>query len=66
MQENKKKIGVVADWLVTYAGAERVIAEFIELYPKSDLFSVVDFISDENRKYFHGKKSNNYIHSKIT
>ena len=56
MQENKK-IGVVADWLVTYAGAERVIAEFIELYPKSDLFSVVDFISDENRKYFHGKKA---------
>ena len=56
MQENKK-IGVVADWLVTYAGAERVIAEFIDLYPNSDLFSVVDFISDENRKYFHGKKA---------
>ena len=50
-------IGVVADWLVTYAGAERVIKEFIELYPSSELYSVVDFLSDESRQYFHNKKA---------
>ncbi|ENT8517482.1 glycosyltransferase family 4 protein [Raoultella sp. FYR_9] len=55
MLENKK-ISVVADWLVAYAGAERVIAEFINVFPNADLFAVVDFISSENRKYFHGKK----------
>jgi glycosyltransferase involved in cell wall biosynthesis len=52
-----KKISIVADWLVAYAGAERVIAEFINVFPNADLFSVVDFISNENRKYFHGKKA---------
>lgn len=48
-------IGIVADWLVSYAGAERVIEEFIELYPESKLYSVVDFLSDESRKHFSGK-----------
>ncbi|HBV4559740.1 TPA: glycosyltransferase family 4 protein, partial [Klebsiella aerogenes] len=42
-------IGIVADWLVTYAGAERVIKEFIDLYPTSELYSVVDFLSDDAR-----------------
>ncbi|MDM7298188.1 glycosyltransferase family 4 protein, partial [Klebsiella pneumoniae] len=32
-------IGIVADWLVTYAGAERVIKEFVDLYPSSELYS---------------------------
>ena len=28
-------IGIVADWLVTYAGSEKVIKEFLnEVYPK--------------------------------
>ncbi|HCU2314785.1 TPA: glycosyltransferase family 4 protein, partial [Klebsiella aerogenes] len=48
-------IGIVADWLVTYAGAERVIKEFIDLYPTSELYSVVDFLSDDARKHFHNK-----------
>lgn len=48
-------VGIVADWLVTYAGAEKVIAEFIELYPDADLYSIVDFLSDENRAFFKGK-----------
>lgn len=50
-------VGVVADWLVTYAGAERVIKEFIDLYPNADLYSVVDFLSDESRSLFHEKKA---------
>jgi hypothetical protein len=56
-----KKISIVADWLVAYAGAERVIAEFINVFPNADLFSVVDFISNENRKYFHGKKHQRHL-----
>ncbi|MGQ0392519.1 MULTISPECIES: glycosyltransferase family 4 protein [Raoultella] len=50
-------IGIVADWLVTYAGAERVIKEFIDLYPSADLYSIVDFLSVESRHYFHDKKA---------
>ncbi|CAM3369155.1 Glycosyltransferase, group 1 family protein [Klebsiella quasipneumoniae subsp. similipneumoniae] len=53
----EKSIGIVADWLVTYAGAERVIKEIIDIYPNSDLYSVVDFLSEQSRSYFHGKKA---------
>lgn len=51
-------VGLVADWLVTYAGAEKVIAEFIKIFPSADLYSVVDFLSDENRKLFDNKRAN--------
>lgn len=49
MLENNISVGIVADWLVTYAGAERVVKEMIELFPDSDVYSIVDFLSDEAR-----------------
>ncbi|MHA3052055.1 glycosyltransferase family 4 protein [Acinetobacter sp. ANC 4640] len=49
------RIGLVADWLVTYAGAERVISEMLKVFPKADLFAVIDFLSDESRQHFLGK-----------
>lgn len=55
MSQGTINIGIVADWLVTYAGAEKVIKEFIQLYPDADLYSVVDFLSDESRNNFSGK-----------
>lgn len=48
MLENNISVGIVADWLVTYAGAERVVKEMIELFPDSDVYSIVDFLSDGN------------------
>lgn len=50
-------IGIVADWLVTYAGAERVIKEFVDLYPESHLYSVVDFLNDDARSLLNNKKA---------
>ncbi|CAM7123780.1 glycosyltransferase family 4 protein [Klebsiella michiganensis] len=50
-------IGIVADWLVTYAGSEKVIKEFIEVYPECDLYSIVDFLSDKDRSLFKGKRA---------
>lgn len=55
MMSHEVSVGIVADWLVTFAGAEKVIAGFIKLYPESELYSVVDFLSDESRKQFYGK-----------
>ncbi|WP_418612013.1 glycosyltransferase family 4 protein [Klebsiella pasteurii] len=48
-------IGIVADWLVTYAGSEKVIKEFIDVFPSAELYSVVDFLSDSNRALLAGK-----------
>lgn len=50
-------VGIVADWLVGFAGAEKVIAEFINLFPESSLYSVVDYLSDDSRRLFNNKKA---------
>ena len=49
------KIAIVHDWLVTYAGAERVLAEMLALYPTADLFSVVEFMPSQDCAFFGGR-----------
>ena len=51
------KVAIVHDWLVTYAGAERVLEQIIDLYPKADLFSLIDHLSDD-RKFIFNKTVN--------
>ncbi|WP_170825697.1 glycosyltransferase family 4 protein [Halomonas caseinilytica] len=51
------KIALVHDWLVTYAGAERVVEQIVALYPSVDIFSVVDFLPAERRGFLQGKKA---------
>ncbi|ELW9442560.1 glycosyltransferase family 4 protein [Pluralibacter gergoviae] len=53
----KPNVGIVADWLVTYAGAERVIKEFLDIFPDSELYSIVDFLQPEARKELNGKNA---------
>ena len=51
------KIAIIHDWLVTNAGAEKVLKEIVTLYPDADIFSLVDFLSDEDREIvIAGKK----------
>lgn len=49
------KVAIVHDWLTVYAGAERVLTEMLTLYPQADVFSVVDFMSDLDRRNINGK-----------
>ncbi|EMO5814578.1 TPA: glycosyltransferase family 4 protein [Raoultella planticola] len=63
--QDKISIGIIADWLVTYAGSEKVIKELIELFPDSDLYSVVDFLSDANRSLFLGKRASTTFIQKL-
>ena len=51
----QKSVGIVADWLVAYAGAERVIKDFLDIYPEAELYSVVDFLSEDAKKLLHNK-----------
>jgi len=53
----KQRIAVVHDWLVTYAGAERVLEQILALYPDADLFSVCDFLPDDQRAFLGGRKA---------
>ncbi|CAI1664505.1 glycosyltransferase family 4 protein [Serratia fonticola] len=57
MASNDASIGIVADWLVTYSGAERVIKEFVDIFPESEIYSVIDFLNDDSRRLFRGKIS---------
>jgi len=50
------KIAIVCDWLVTYAGAERVLEQILNIYPQADLYSVVDFIPENQRGFIKHKK----------
>jgi glycosyltransferase involved in cell wall biosynthesis len=43
------------EWLVNYAGSERVVEQMLNCFPESDLFSVVDFLTDEERAFVRGK-----------
>jgi glycosyltransferase involved in cell wall biosynthesis len=47
------RVAIVHDWLVTYAGAERVLEQIVACFPDADLFSVVDFLDD--RSFLRGK-----------
>jgi len=49
------KIAIVHDWLVTYAGAERVLEQILNIYPEADLYSLVDFLPSGQRGFLQGK-----------
>ena len=49
------RIAIVHDWLVTYAGAERVLEQILLCYPEADLFSLVDFLPKDERKFIQNK-----------
>jgi len=53
---NNIKTAVIHDWLVTNAGAEKVLKEIIDIFPKADVFSLVDFLNEKERnKILNGK-----------
>src|SRR5471032_2460878 len=48
------RVAIVHDWLVAFAGAEKVLEQIVICFPDADLFSVVDFM--EERSWMRGKK----------
>ncbi|MEX3978155.1 glycosyltransferase family 4 protein [Paraburkholderia sp. EG287A] len=51
------RVAIVHDWLVTYAGAERVLEQILACFPDADLFSVVDFVDAKDRTFLRGKRA---------
>ena len=49
------KIAIIADWLTTYAGSERVLEQMIACFPEADVFAVVDFVPQAERSFLQGK-----------
>ena len=50
------RVAIVHEWLDTYAGSERVLEQLLLCFPSADLFAVVDFVAEPERKFLHGRK----------
>jgi glycosyltransferase involved in cell wall biosynthesis len=49
------RVAMVHDWLVTYAGAERVLEQMLNVLPQADLFSLIDFLPPGQRGFLGGR-----------
>ncbi|MBE0539754.1 MAG: glycosyltransferase [Ignavibacterium sp.] len=52
------KTAIVHEWLVNYAGSEKCVESFINIWPDADVFTLVDFLDDDLRRIIlKGKKT---------
>lgn len=51
------RIAVVHEWLIDYAGSERVLAEILRCFPQADLFTLVDRMPEDERSPLGGKRA---------
>jgi glycosyltransferase involved in cell wall biosynthesis len=49
------KVAIVHEWLVTYAGSERVLEQMLRVYPDADIFSIVDGLPAGERGFILDK-----------
>ncbi|HEY7751476.1 MAG TPA: hypothetical protein VH917_04230, partial [Ignavibacteriaceae bacterium] len=53
------KTAIVHEWLVNYAGSERVVESFTNIWKDSPVYTLVDFLDDEQRRLIlKGKTAN--------
>ncbi len=45
------KVAVIHEWLLVEAGAEKVLREILDLFPKADLFCLLDFLPPDRREF---------------
>jgi len=55
------KTAIVHEWLVNYAGSERVLEQIISLYPDADLYTLFDFLPDSERAFLTNKQVNTSV-----
>ncbi len=49
------RVAIVHDFLYCYAGAERVLEQILMVFPSADLFSLFDFVPENERGFLHNK-----------
>lgn len=54
----KLRTAIIHEWFVNYAGSERCVESFVNSYPDADVFSLVDFLDNNQREIIlKGKKA---------
>jgi glycosyltransferase involved in cell wall biosynthesis len=51
------RVAVVHDWLVDFAGSERVLAEILRCFPQADLFALIDRMPEAERGPLGGRRA---------
>lgn len=52
----RPRIAVVHEWLDTWAGSDRAVAQILAIWPQADLFVLVDFLPEADRAPFAGRR----------
>lgn len=47
---NQLKTAIIHEWLVNYAGSEKVLESFTNIWPDADVYTLVEFLDDDLRK----------------
>jgi len=47
--ETQFKTAIIHEWFVNYAGSERCVESFLNIWKKADVFALVDFLNEEER-----------------
>lgn len=50
-----RRTALIHEWLVDYSGSERVLEQMLASCPRSDLFSLVDFLPDDARGFIRNQ-----------
>lgn len=53
---SEARIAIVHEWLYTYAGAEKVLEQILDLFPQAVLHSLIDFLPESERKFLGGRE----------
>lgn len=53
--EKPLSVAIVHDWLVTWAGAEKVLDVLLAHFPQAELFTTVNFLDDAQIPVLHGR-----------
>lgn len=49
------KIALVHDWFITFAGAERVVEQVLQVFPSADVFALIDFMPAPDRDFLQSR-----------
>lgn len=47
---HEMKTAIIHDWFTTYAGSERCVESFTNIWKDADIFSIVDFLNEDDRQ----------------
>lgn len=50
------KVAVVHDWFASKTGGELCVEQLLRMYPQADVFTTVEFLTEEERRFLDGHK----------